>query len=45
MAGETAAERLHELTYGTEPMAAEAALYLIGRYARRPPHRGTGPAR
>ena len=30
------AARLHELTYGTEPMAAEADLYLIKRYGRRP---------
>ena len=37
--------RLHELTYGTEPMAAEADLYLIERYVRRPPHRNTGPTR
>ena len=36
------AERLHELTYGSEPMAAEADLYLIERYARR---RDPGPAR
>ncbi|MCY4601942.1 MAG: hypothetical protein OXF27_18720 [Acidobacteria bacterium] len=26
---------LHELTYGTEPMAAEAELYLIKRYGQR----------
>ena len=39
------AVRLHELTYGTEPMAAEADQYLIERYVRRPPHRDTGPAR
>ena len=36
------AERLHELTYGSEPMAAETDLYLIERYARR---RDPGPAR
>ncbi len=39
------AERLHELTYGTEPMAAEADLFLIERYGRRPPHRDSGPTR
>ena len=39
------AGRLHELTYGTEPMAAEADIYLIERYARRSPHRNTGPTR
>ncbi len=38
------AVRLHELTYGTEPMAAEADLYLIERYGRRP-DRDTGPTR
>ena len=38
------AVRLHELTYGTEPMAAEADLYLIKRYERRP-DRDTGPTR
>ena len=38
------AVRLDELTYGTEPMAAEADLYLIKRYVRRP-DRGTGPTR
>ncbi len=39
------AERLHELTYGTEPMAAEADVFLIERYVRRPPHRNPGPTR
>ncbi len=39
------AERLHELTYGTEPMAAEADLYLIEHYVRRPPHLDTGSTR
>ena len=38
------AVRLHELTYGTEPMAAEADLYLIERYRRRP-NRDSGPTR
>ena len=37
------AERLHELTYGTEPMAAEADLFLIERYVRRRRERDTGP--
>ena len=36
------AERLHELTYGSEPMAAEADVYLIKRYARQ---RYPGPTR
>ena len=36
------AERLHELTYGSEPMAAEADLYLTERYARQ---RDRGPTR
>ena len=31
-----AAAGLHELTYGAKPMAAEADLYLIQRYRRRP---------
>ena len=31
-----AAVRLHELTYGAKPMAAEADLYLIQRYGRQP---------
>ena len=35
---------LHELTYGTEPMADEADLYLIKRYGRRPDG-DTGPTR
>ena len=35
---------LHELTYGTEPMAAEADLYLIKRYRRRRDW-DTGPTR
>ena len=38
------AVRLHELTYGAEPMAAEADLYLIKRYGRRL-DRDTGPTR
>ena len=38
------AVRLHELPYGTKPMAAEADLYLIKRYGRRP-DRDTGPTR
>ena len=38
------AVRLHELTYGTEPRAAEADLYLITRYGRRL-DRDTGPTR
>ena len=37
------AERLHELTYGTEPMAAEADLFLIERHVRRRRERDTGP--
>ncbi len=39
-----AAVRLHELTHGAEPMAAEADLYLIERYGRGP-DRDTGPTR
>ena len=39
------AERLHELTYGTEPMAAEADLFLIERYVHRRRERDTGPTR
>ena len=31
-----AAVRLHELTYGAKPMAAEAGLQLIERYGRQP---------
>ncbi len=38
------AVRVHALTYGTEPMAAEADLYLIERDGRRPPDRDIGPA-
>ena len=38
------AVRLHELRYGTEPMAAEADLYLIERYGRRRDW-DTGPTR
>ena len=37
------AVRVHALTYGTEPMAAEADLYLIERYGRRQPDRHAGP--
>ena len=39
------AERLHELTYGTEPMAAEADRFLIERYVRGVPQRDFGPGR
>ena len=38
------AVRLHKLTYGSEPMVAEADMYLIDRYGRRP-DRNTGPTR
>ena len=38
------AVRLHELTYDAEPMAAEADVYLIERYGRRP-DRDAGPTR
>ena len=38
------AVRLHELTYGTGQMAAEAHLYLIERYGRRS-DRDTEPTR